>query len=75
MKIYRFRNGDTCPCCAQSIPGKSPEELAEFSVLIYGVASALNIADWIYNPGENAIEISPEALRSYLSGEEAPPDV
>ena len=71
MRIYRFRNGDVCPCCGQTLTGKTPEELAEFSVLIYGVASAFHIADWLLRPGEDAIEITPEALRSYLSGEEA----
>ncbi len=71
MRIYRFRNGDTCPCCGQTLTGKTPEELAELSVLIYGFASVLNIADWIYRPGEDAIEISPETLLAHLTGEEA----
>lgn len=70
MRIYRFRNGDTCPCCGQVITGKTPEELAEFSVVIYGVASALNIADWILRPGEDAIDITPAEIRQALTGEE-----
>lgn len=45
MKIYRFKNGDTCPCCGQVLTGKTQEELAEFSVLIYGFATVLGIAD------------------------------
>ena len=73
MKIYRFKNGDTCPCCGQVLTGKTPEELAEFSVLIYGVASAFHIADWLLRPGADAIEISQEQLQTYLSGEEATP--
>ncbi len=73
MKIYRFHNGDTCPCCGQVIAGKTPEELTYFSILIYGFASVLGIADWIYHPGEDAIEITPEELRTHLTGEEASP--
>ena len=75
MKIYRFKNGDTCPCCGQVLTGKTQEELAEFSVLIYGFATVLGIADWLYRPGEDAIEISQEQLQTYLTGEEAQPDV
>lgn len=60
--IYRFKNGDTCPCCGQVITGRTPEELAELSVLIYGVATALGIADWVLRPGEDAIEISAEDI-------------
>lgn len=74
MKIYRFKNGDTCPCCGQVLTGKTAEELTEFSVLIYGFASVLHIADWICRPGEDAIEISQEQLQTYLTGEEAQPD-
>ena len=70
MRIYRFKNCDTCPCCGQVLTGKTPEELAEFSVLIYGFASVLHITDWIYRPGDDAIEISQEQLQTYLSGEE-----
>ncbi len=71
MKIYRFHNGDTCPCCGQTIWGKTPEGLAEFSVTIYGVASAFGFADWIRRPGEDAIEITPENLLQALTIEEA----
>lgn len=67
MKIYRFHNGDTCPCCGQTISGKTPEELAEISVTIYGFASALGFADWIYRPGEDAIEITPEEIQHALN--------
>ena len=73
MKIYRFHNGDTCPCCGQVLTGKTQEELAEFSVLIYGFATVLGIADWLYRPGEDAIEITPEELQTALTGEEASP--
>lgn len=71
MKIYRFKNGDTCPCCGQALTGKTPEKLTEFSILIYGFASTLNIADWIYRPGEDAIEITPWELREKIGVEEA----
>lgn len=70
MKIYRFRNGDTCPCCGQVLSGKAPEELAEFSVVVYGFACALGIADWIYRPGEDAIEVTPEELQRALGAED-----
>ena len=66
MKIYRFRNGDTCPCCGQVITGRTAEELAELSVVIYGVASALGLADWIFRPGADAIDISEEAVRQAI---------
>ena len=69
MKIYRFRNGDSCPCCGQVLSGKTPEELAEFSVVVYGFASALGIADWIYRPGEDAIDATPEDLQRALGAE------
>lgn len=73
MKIYRFKNGDTCPCCGQALTGKTPEELAEFSILIYGFASTLNIADWIYRPGEDAIEIPTTEFMEKLGLEVWPP--
>lgn len=74
MKIYRFKNGDTCPCCGRVLSGKTPVELAEFSVLIYGFATVLHIADWIYNPGDDAIEITPELLQELITGGEAMTD-
>ena len=70
MKIYRFSNGDNCPCCGQVITGKTPEELSEISVMIYGVASALHIADWILRPGEDAIDITPAELCLFCLAEE-----
>ena len=70
MKIYRFQNGDTCPCCGQVLSGKTPEELAEFSVVVYGFACARGIADWIYRPGEDAIEVTPEELQRALGAED-----
>lgn len=66
MKIYRFKNGDKCPCCGNVLTGKTPEELDEISVQIYGFASALGLADWILHPGEDAIEITPWDLRQRL---------
>lgn len=69
MKIYRYHNGDTCPCCGQVITGKTEEELAEFSVLIYGFASTLGLAEWLRKPEQDAIEITPWELRQRLSGE------
>ena len=69
MRIYRYHNGDTCPCCGQVITGKTEEELTEFSVLIYGFAETLNLADWIRRPEKDAIEITPQELRRRLEGE------
>lgn len=73
MKIYRFHNGDTCPCCGQVLAGKTEEELAEFSVVVYGFASALGLADWIFRPGPDAIELGPEELRKRLKPYEEGP--
>ncbi len=67
MKIYRFKNGDTCPCCGQALNGKTLEELTEFSLVVYGIGSGLGLADWILRPGEDAIEIEPEELARKLS--------
>ena len=33
MKIKRYQNGDTCPCCGQVLQDMSREELDRFSVL------------------------------------------
>ena len=60
MRVYRYKNGDVCPCCGQVLSGKSPEQLADFSLTIYGFATALGLADWIMRPGDDAIEISPD---------------
>ena len=75
MKIYRFKNGDTCPICGQVLTGKTPKELEYFSLDIYGIATAFHESDWIYNPGEDAIEISNEILLAYFAEEEATPGV
>ena len=58
MKIYRFQNGDKCPCCGQELSGKSDAELEDFSVTVYLAGKWLGLADWILNPGEDAIERS-----------------
>lgn len=73
MKIYRYHNGDTCPCCGQVIAGKTEEELAEFSVLIYGFATACGFADWILKPGKDAINIKPEEIMEKCNLEVWPP--
>lgn len=64
MKIYRFKNGDRCPCCGQELQGKTPEELAEFSIIVYSIGSQLGLADWILRPGPNAIVISTEDMEA-----------
>lgn len=58
MKIYRFKNGDRCPCCGQVIWNKTPEELAEFSLTVYVIGYRLGWADWILHPGDDAIDVS-----------------
>ena len=68
MKTYRFKNGDACPCCGQPLTGKSPGELFEFSVQVYGIASALGLPDWIIRPGEDAISLTPEELAQAMEG-------
>ena len=64
MKIYRFKNGDRCPCCGQEIQGKTPDELAEFSLTVYAIGRQLGLADWILRPEADAIEISTEDLEA-----------
>lgn len=66
MKIYRFKNGDRCPCCGQEIHGKTPDELAEFSIIVYSIGSQLGLADWILRPEADAIEVSTEDLEAAL---------
>lgn len=68
MKIYRFKNGDACPCCGQTISGKSPEELEEFSTLVYAAGKWLGLADWIIRPEADAIEKSPEEMMRWTAG-------
>ena len=70
MKIYRFKNGDRCPCCRQELTGKTPEELTEFSVTVYGYATAIGLADWILKPGDDAIEIAPEQMWKLMGMED-----
>lgn len=67
MKIYRFKNGDACPCCGQPLTGKTPGELFEFSVQVYGLASALGLSDWILRPGEDAIDLTPEEFAQAMT--------
>ena len=67
MRIYRYKNGDTCPCCGQAIAGKTPEELTEFSVIAYCYATANGLAEWILRPGDDAIEIAPEQIWKLIS--------
>lgn len=64
MKIYCFKNGDRCPCCGQELKGKTPEELAEFSLTVYAIGSQLGLADWILRPGPDAIVISTEDMEA-----------
>lgn len=66
MKIYRFKNGDACPCCGQELKGKTPEELAESSLTVYVIGTRLGLADWILRPGKDAIEISTEDMEVAL---------
>ena len=66
MKIYRFKNGDRCPCCGQEIQGKTPDELAEFSLTVYAIGRQLGLADWSLRPEADAIEISTEDLEAAL---------
>lgn len=68
MKIYRFKNGDACPCCGQALTGKTLDELLEFSIQVYGIASALGLPDWIIRPGEDAISLTPEELAQTMTG-------
>lgn len=69
MKIYRFKNGNACPCCGQKISGKSAEELKDFSVTVYLAGTWLGMADWIIKPEADAIEMSHEELMRYRQGE------
>ena len=62
MKIYRFKNGDACPCCGNPITGKTEEELEKLSILVFVAANWLGLADWILKPEADAIERSPEEL-------------
>ena len=64
MKIYRFKNGDRCPCCGQEIQGKTPKELAEFSLTVYAIGRQLGLADWILRPGPDAIAINTEDMEA-----------
>lgn len=69
MKIYRFHNGDLCPCCGQPLVGKTEEELEAFSVTVYRAGVWLGLADWIIRPEEDAIERSHEELMRMGGGE------
>ena len=70
MKIYRFKNGDACPCCGEPLSGKTPAELDEFSVTVYRAGTWLGLADWIIKPEADAIEMSHEELMRYRQGEQ-----
>jgi len=56
MKIKRYQNGETCPCCGQVLEGKTREELDRFSVLAAAVGFESDLdpffpetaEDWIY---------------------------
>lgn len=68
MKIYRFHNGDACPCCGQTISGKTEAELEEFSLLVFAAGTWLHLADWIIRPGADAIERSAEEMMRWTAG-------
>ena len=69
MKIYRFHNGDACPCCGQTIQGKTDAELEEFSLLVFAAGMWLHLADWIIRPEADAIEKSPEEMMQWTAGD------
>ena len=62
MKIYRFKNGDKCPCCGEPLSGKTGAELDELSVTVFRAGTWLGLEDWIIKPGEDAIELSHDEL-------------
>ncbi len=66
MKIYRFKNGDACPCCGSEIQGMTPAELEEISLAVHAIARLLDRDDWILRPEADAIEISTEDLEAAL---------
>lgn len=41
VKIKRYNNGDTCPCCGQVIEGKTREWLDLFSVRVAAIGLTL----------------------------------
>ena len=48
----------------QEIQGKTPDELAEFSIIVYSIGSQLGLADWILRPGPDALVISTEDMEA-----------
>lgn len=74
IKIRRYENGDTCPCCGQVIQDKTAAELERFSVLAAAVMMELDPGSLLTGYGEDPMEVKltdlQDALADFLQGEE-----
>ena len=74
VKIKRYTNGDTCPCCGQVIRDKTAAELEHFSALAAAVMMELDPRSLLTGYGEDPMEVKltdlQDALADFLQGEE-----
>lgn len=67
IKIRRYENGDTCPCCGQVIHNKTAAELERFSVLAAAVMMDLDTGSLLTGYGEDPMEVRVSDLRDALA--------